>query len=435
MLFLNNIGLYVRRLKLEYVCCLVIVQFMANPVSAQVLTLGLETTTSMVNHHDPLEIDKTLTLSKVVDLTMDTHPDIALITSMEEEAAAISERSKSWTAGASQIAVGYQSIASFRLNYGTANLMVPLWNLGQRDAQENLAKEAEKYVGLQAVSIRLRVAGLVREALWNMTLAKIRFEQARDERETSKQLLDAIKRRVELGDLPLADQLLAHTEFLQKQSVFIMAEAELMHTRKRYTSITRMVKVPLLHEEALVGTKELGQNHPTLIAINSEVDRKQAEINTIKAIGSGQTNVVAGILSDEGIDSRSNHAEFFNVGVVVPFGGGAHAQPQIAALNVELTTLTSQREMLYRELEQAHHEAEHNMEVNTVELDNANERQKVSEELLRMTQLAFSVGEIDLIDLLKIQSQAQQAILYAKERAVIMKRDIAFYNHAVGVVP
>jgi len=196
-----------------------------------------------------------------------------------------------------------------------------------------------------------------------------------------------------------------------------------------------MVKVPLFHEEALVGTKELGQNHPTLIAINSEVDRKQAEINAIKAIGSGQTNVVAGILSDEGIDSRSNHAEFFNVGVVVPFGGGAHAQPQIAALNVELTTLTSQREMLYRELEQAHHEAEHNMEVNTVELDNANERQKVSEELLRMTQLAFSVGEIDLIDLLKIQSQAQQAILYAKERAVIMKRDIAFYNHAVGVVP
>ena len=146
MLFLNNIRLYVRRLKLEYVCCLVIVQFMANSASAQVLTLGLETTTSMVNHHDPLEIDKSLTLSKVVDLTMDTHPDIALITSMEEEAAAISERSKSWTAGASQLAVGYQSIASFRLNYGTANLMVPLWNLGQRDAQENLAKEAEKYV-------------------------------------------------------------------------------------------------------------------------------------------------------------------------------------------------------------------------------------------------------------------------------------------------
>ncbi len=417
------------------VCFLAIYQFIVTPAYAQVATWALESTTSMVNHHDPLEIDKTLTLSKVVDLTMETHPDIALITSMEEEAAAISERSKSWTAGSSQIAIGYQSIATFRLNYATANLMVPLWNIGQRDAQENLAKEAEKYAGLQAVAIKLRVAGLVREAIWNMALARIRFEQAREERETAKQLLDTIKRRVEVGDLPVADELLAQTEFLQKQSVLILAEAELMHTHKRYTSITRMGKVPTFHEEKLVGIKELGQNHPNLIAINSQIDRKQAELIAVKAVGSGQTNVVAGILSDEGIDYRSNHSEFFNVGVVVPFGGSAHAQPQIAALNVEVTGLMSQREMLYRELERAHHEAEHNMEVNEVELENANERQNVSEKLLKMTQLSFSVGEIGLMDLLKIQSQTQQAVLYAKERAVIMKRDIAFYNHAVGVMP
>ena len=424
------------RLLLKYfVCFLAVYRFIFTPAYAQVATWELESTTSMVNHHDPLEIDKTLTLSKVVDLTMETHPDIALITSMEEEAAAISERSKSWTAGASQLAIGYQSIATFRLNYATANLMVPLWNIGQRDAQENLAKEAEKYAGLQALAIKLRVAGLVREALWNMALARIRFEQAREERETARQLLETIKRRVEVGDLPVADELLAQTEFLQKQSVLILAEAELMHTHKRYSSITRMGKVPVVHEEKLVSIKELGQNHPNLIAINSQIDRKQAELIAVKAVGSGQTNVVAGLLSDEGIDYRSNHAEFFNVGVVVPFGGSAHAQPQIAALNVEVTGLMSQREMLYRELEQAHHEAEHNMEVNEVELENANERQKVSEKLLKMTQLAFSVGEIDLMDLLKIQSQTQQAILYAKERAVIMKRDIAFYNHAVGVMP
>jgi len=55
----------------------------------------------------------------------------------------------------------------------------------------------------------------------------------------------------------------------------------------------------------------------------------------------------------------------------------------------------------YRDLEQAHHEAEHNLEVNRVELVNADEQKKVSEELLNMSQLAFSVGEIDLMDLLK----------------------------------
>jgi outer membrane protein TolC len=193
--------------------------------------------------------------------------------------------------------------------------------------------------------------------------------------------------------------------------------------------------VPATYEENLAALKEIGQNHPTLVAINGQIERKQAELNAIKSIGSGQTNVIAGILSDEGIDSRSNKAEFFNVGVSVPFGGRAHIAPQIASINVELNRLIADREQLYRDLEQAHHEAEHNLEVNKVELGTANEKKNVSEELLKMTQLAFSVGEIDLMDLLKIQSQTQQAILNAKERAVMLQRDKALYNQAVGVMP
>jgi hypothetical protein len=45
------------------------------------------------------------------------------------------------------------------------------------------------------------------------------------------------------------------------------------------------------------------------------------------------------------------------------------------------------------------------------------------------------VGEIDLIDLLKIQSQTQLAALAAKERALVQERDYALYNQAVGVLP
>jgi outer membrane protein TolC len=193
--------------------------------------------------------------------------------------------------------------------------------------------------------------------------------------------------------------------------------------------------VPSIYEENLVALKEIGQNHPTMVAINSQIERKQTEINAIKSIGSGQSHVVAGILSDEGVDPRSNKAEFFNVGVIIPFGGSAHMQPHIAAVNVELNKLIAEREQLYRDLEQAHHEAEHNLEVNRVELNTANEQKKVSEELLNMTQLAFSVGEIHLLDLLKIESRTQQAILYAKERAVMLQRDKALYNQAVGVMP
>jgi hypothetical protein len=39
------------------------------------------------------------------------------------------------------------------------------------------------------------------------------------------------------------------------------------------------------------------------------------------------------------------------------------------------------------------------------------------------------------MDLLKVESRAQQAILSAKERTIMMERDIALYNQAVGVLP
>ena len=405
------------------------------PVYMLATSLGFAESTLTVAHHDPIEIDSTLTLTQVIDLTLEKYPDTSWLKALEEEASAIAERSQSWTAGASQAIVGYQSIASFRLNYASANVQVPLWNLGQRDAEQAVAQQAGTSAQSQSAAIKLRVAGLVRTALWDMELQKIRYDQAQAEVAIYEQLEDKISRRVDLGDLPRSDLLLAHTELLQKRSVLILAEAELMHARKRYSTVTQSTKVPADYRETQADLAEIQQNHPTLVAINSQIERKQAELNAIRSIGSGQTNVIAGILSDEGIDERSNRAEFFNVGISIPFGGRAHLAPQVAAVNVELNKLVAEREQLFRDLEQAHHEAEHNLEVNRVELGNANEQKKVSEELLNMSDLSFAVGEINLMDLLKIQSRTQQAILNAKERAVMLQRDQAFYNQAVGVLP
>jgi cobalt-zinc-cadmium efflux system outer membrane protein len=438
MLSLNLFRKSVPRLLLGHgVVLLAILLLVSWPARSQVpgSVLARIDPVQAVDHLDPVVIDASLTLPKLVDLTMQKYPDTTWLNSLEEEAVAIAERSKSWTAGASQASIGYQSISTFRLNYATGSVQVPLWNLGQRDAQHRLANQAETSAESQGLAIRLRVAGLVRGALWDMALAQNRYDQAQVDLDTYEKLLATIKRYVEVGDLPRANELMAQSELLQKRSAFTMAEAELMHSRKRYASITQTTKVPSAYEENLAALREIRQNHPALVAINGQIERKQAELNAIKSIGSGQTSVIAGILSDEGVDPRSNKAEFFNVGVSIPFGGSAHIAPQIASINVELNRLIADREQLYRDLEQAHHEAEHNLEVNEVELATANEQKKVSEELLKMTKLAFSVGEIDLMDLLRIQSRTQQAILNAKERAVMIQRDKALYNQAVGVIP
>ncbi len=400
------------------------------------IALSFAEAAHVVEHHDPIESDATLSLSKVIDLTLEKYPDTAWLKSLEEEAAAMARRGDSWTAGASQAGLRFQEATSGTLHYIDGTVQVPLWNLGQRDAEQRTAKLAESSAMSQAAAVKLRVAGLIRAALWDMTLANLSYEQSKAELTLTDQLLAKVQRRVELGDLPRADLLLAQSESLQKRSAATLAEAELMHARKRYTSITQMTKIPGAYQEKLVELTEIQQNHPALAAINDQIERKQAELNAVKLVGSGQTNLAVGINSDRFTnDPRSNQTESFNIGVTVPFGGSAHLARQVAAVNVELNKLIAEREQLSRDLEQAHHEAEHNLEVNRAELGIANELQQVAEEHLKMTQLSFSVGEIDLMDLLKIQSRTQQAVLNAKQRAIMLQRDIALYNQAIGVMP
>ncbi|MGZ4956434.1 MAG: TolC family protein [Methylobacter sp.] len=409
---------------------------LGNVVFFATLALSFADSTLVVEHHDPVESDATLSLSKVVDLTLEKYPDVTWLNSLEEEAAALAQRGNSWTAGASQAGLHFQEATSGTLHYIDAHVQVPLWNLGQRDAEQRTAKLAENSAMSQTAAVKLRVAGLIRAALWDMDLANIGYEQAKADLTLTDQLLTKVQRRVELGDLPRADLLLAQSESLQKRSVVTLAEAELMHTRKRYSSITQITKIPGDYQEKLADILKIQQSHPVLVAINSQIERKQAEVNAIKLVGSGQTAVAVGINSDQFTnDPRSNQTASFNIGVTVPFGGSAHLAPQVAAVNVELNRLIAEREQLSRLLEQAHHEAEHNLEVNRVELGIANELQQVAEDHLKMTQSSFSVGEINLMDLLRIQSRTQQAVLNAKQRAVMLQRDIALYNQAVGVTP
>lgn len=409
---------------------------LGNLVFFSLLSVSLADFIPIVEHHDPIDIDKTLSLANVIELTLEKIPDLAWLNALEEEASALSLRGDSWTAGASQAGLRYQEATSGTLHYIDGTVQTPLWNFGQRDAEQRTAMLAKDHALSAADAVKLKVAGLVRISLWAIALANLDYEQAKIELTITEQLLAKVQRRVELGDLPRADLLLAKSEALQKRSVMTLAEAELMHARKRYSSITQLTKIPGDYQEKLADTLKVQHNHPALMAINSQIARKQSELNALKLVGSGQTNVTVGINSDRFTeDQRSNKTESFNIGVSMPFGGTSHLGSQVAAVNVELNKLLSEREQLNRDLEQAHHEAEHNLEVNRVELGIAYEFKQVAEEHLKMTQLSFSVGEINLMDLLKIQSRTQQAVLLAKQRQLVLQRDIALYNQAVGIVP
>lgn len=391
-----------------------------------------------IEHFDPLIFDERLSLRQVVDETFANYPQGAVISSLQDEARALHRRSDSLVAGYPMIYL--QWIDDRVMNDRGAvevqtGYQIPFWMWGQRAASREVANEAEHSAELFAGALKHEVAGLVREVLWNLELVQNRHELARKVYEVSGQLVAAVTRRVELGDLARADLLLAQSDLLEKKTLLTLAEAEVMHARKAYTNLTRLTRAPKVFTEGQSGTREIREQHPAVAAANAVVERAQAEVEFTRLSKQGnQPSVLIGTQHDRGSrqDSFNNQTNFV---LQVPIGGDAYNAPFVAQANVALTQRIADRGSLLRQLEKALHEAEHNLEVDRATLEIANERKSIAETQLKMSRLAFEAGEIPLIDYLKIQATAQAAIRDAAERAILLQRDTAFYNQVVGVVP
>ncbi len=392
---------------------------------------------AVVDHHDRIQIDKTLTLAQLVDLTLEKYPDRLLSAALTQEANALQQRGDSWLAGAPNISMRYQDdlpgddIGSREMEY---ELELPLWNWGQRSAGQSVAEQAHNSAEKQLAAIKLDVAGRVRNALWKMELESIRYEQAKSIFDISKKLSNKIKRRVELGDLPRSDLLLAKSNHLEKLSLLTQVEAELMHARKSYISLTQMTIIPADYKEKMSSILEISEHHPKLSVLNAVIQRKQAELKWVKSAGSGQSSFIIGGKSEKA-GKNDDDIESMSVTFSMPFGGSAHLAPDIATSNLKLTEALTARARLFRALEKDHHEAKHALQVTRAELKIANELKQIAQAHLKMTQLSFSAGEINLLDLLKIQARAYNAIRHAKEREVMLQKNIAMYNQAVGELP
>ena len=391
-----------------------------------------------VGHLDPVEIDPALTLGQLLEETLEKYPDRLINEALAQEADSLKERGDSWLAGSTALAVDYVDGRISNDNGSrdaTAKLEFTVWNWGQRSAAQNVAEQAQTSAAKQSAAVRLEVAGLVREVLWTMALADNRLQQAQITMDISKKLLEKVERRVELGDLPRADLLLVQSEHLQNQTLLTQAEAELMHSRKSYANLTQTTRIPANYQESLSPLETVQPNHPMLEAINAVIARKQADIEWSKHTDTiNQPKVSIG--STNTWDQRgSGDIHSANVGVVIPFGHSTYDAPEIAAAHLEMNKALAQREHLQRLLEKNLHEAEHGLEVTRAELTIAKQLKDIAEQHLKMMQISFEAGEINLLDLLKIQSRSLEAMRNAKLQEIALQRNIALYNQAVGVMP
>ena len=387
-------------------------------------------------HFDELKVNPTLQLSEVLEKTLARNPMQATLQSRDSVVSAKKLVANTMLPAAPAVSVMHQNdvLGSGRgEREWQAELELPVWLPNQRNNRVKVADVSQSNLSASRESLKLQVAGQLREALWDIAMNDNFLVLASHKLEVANKLLRDVERRHQAGEMAKTDVMLAQQESLRAEKEKLRAEAEVMHARHRYYLLTGLRELPASFEEKQSSLEDYSQSSIWLEA-QSKVGLAETERELAKVESHQNLQVLLNMRSTKGaFDSTANDS--VGVKLRIPFGYEASAAPIKAAAELSVGHALSERETLKFALEASIHEAEHNLSVSRAELALASKQFEIAQESARLAQKSFQLGESDLVNLLRVQSQTFEAERAFSTRKIQVQWDIARYNQTVGVLP
>ncbi len=387
--------------------------------------------------HEPVVIDAGLTWPALIDTTYRRFPNFVELMARRDEASALQSAGRRPLAGAPSLSLGYLTDApldDISQREFDVIVMLPLWRMGQRAAARDLGASVGIEASMAANAMRWQVAGLLRQALWDIVTAENELELAEAAVAIAEETVEIVRRRRELGDLPLADELLAQSELFSREMVVIEKEAQVLDAERAYRSLTGLDTRPADFSEVLTSREEFDDSHPLLAFANAQLGRAAASrvLAEDATRGTPSLNIGPHRQRDPLSTFYSNSMQMtFNM----PLGGRRYGSAARAQAAREVAQAEAQRSTLLRQLDLQLHEAEHELFVVEESLDVAVERAELAGRQLTMAQTAFAQGEVDLRTLLRTQEAARIADSALAGLQIRRLHMIAMLNHALGEIP
>jgi outer membrane protein, heavy metal efflux system len=387
-------------------------------------------------HVDDLTVNSTLTLQDVFEKTVVRNPNQAALKARADIVQSKNILASALLPQAPAVVVGHQN-DSFASNRGErewqADLELPIWMPNQRNHRYKVADATLANVNASAESLKLAVAGMLREAMWEVAYNDNTTLLTESQLNLAKRLHLDIEKRFHAGELAKSDVYLAQQEVLKAEKQKLRANAELMHARYRYQLLTGLQEIPQKYEEQQSHITDYAQSPIWLEAI-SKVSLAETELSLAEVESRENPQILLNMRRIQG-GFDFTHNDSMGIKIRIPFGSDVRTAPIKAMAASEVGNAMSQRETIRMQLEQSMHEAEHNLTVSRAELDLAKQQYDIAKQSLSLTQKAFQLGETDVVNLLRVQAQSFESERAYSSRQIQLKWDIARYNQAVGVLP
>lgn len=388
-------------------------------------------------HESPLDVFHELSLHDVVEKTYQRNPRHEVMQARLNHADALNISSQSlWASDPSFSVNHYNDVltGSDGLQEWEVGMELPIWLPGQKAARQKTAEQQRFVVNASESALKLEIAGIVRELLWNIALTKSRASVAEQEWEVIKKLEKDVNKRVELGDLAQSDVILAQQESLSKEAAWRIANQEYRHAQHRYDMITGLNTLPANFEETASDDITISLEHPALKEAHEKVTRSATQRDQVMLEKSGNPTLFIGTRHERGI-SDDGFDNAIGLSLSMPLGLSAYTTPKITAAEVDLSENRSQMEILYRQLNILIQDASREYSATIEQYEFARRQNELSKRNLAMSRKSFSLGESSLFELIRIQAQAFSAERNMHQKHLEVGLQTARLNQAKGIIP
>ncbi|MBV1952231.1 MAG: TolC family protein [Cycloclasticus sp.] len=388
-------------------------------------------------HTAPLITSAELSLHEVVEKTFQRNPQLAVLQARLQHADALRNKAQSlWADDPSFTLSHYSDRTHARegLQEWEAGLDLPLWLPGQRDARRKTSERQHQYVNASESALKLHLAGIVREILWDISLSKNEMTVAKQEWNVVKKLEKDVKKRVELGDLARSDLIISQQESLSKEAAWRIAYQEYRHAQHRYDMVTGLPVLPKSFEEQAINDVSISMEHPLLKESHNKVAKSVAERDQVMIEKRGNPSLFVGSRRERGA-SNEGYVDAIGLSLNIPFGSKSHSQPKVTEAEVILSESRSQMETLHRKLNMAIQDASRKLSATAEQYSFAKRQNELSKKNLNMSRKAFALGETSLLELIRVQAQAFTIERHMHQKHLEVGLQTARLNQAKGVIP
>lgn len=330
-------------------------------------------------------------------------------------------------------------------------LAVPLWLPGERGRSQALAQAEIDALDSRQAASRLRLAGTLREAWWQLHRTQLDISLAQARRDSAAQLAQDVARRVRAGDLARADQ---H----QADGALAAAEAELAEARAQHavhqqtlnTLAARPVTVQAEPAEALpdstaaevpgsasgpsAADEQAVAEHPALREAQGKL--RVAERNHELANAQTRANPELTVATTRERGERGErYAQSVTVGVRIPFGASGARQNRAATAAAEMLEAQSQLEGERLRITGEIASARARLAGARAAARSADRRATLARETQGFVGKAFRAGETDLPNRLRVELEAAEAERQSAIARLNVNQALSALDQALGLLP